>query len=56
MKSFLPLTLAMLIGFSLLHAETLDNESLLEDQQLFDGVLRRLPESLEEVYKRYGRW
>jgi RNA polymerase sigma-70 factor, ECF subfamily len=34
--------------------QTLDNESLLEDQQLFDGVLRRLPESLEEVYKRYG--
>jgi RNA polymerase sigma-70 factor (ECF subfamily) len=34
--------------------DTLDNESLLGDRQLINGVLRRLPESLEEVYKRYG--
>jgi hypothetical protein len=33
---------------------TLDNESLLGDRQLMNGVLRRLPESLEQVYKRYG--
>jgi RNA polymerase sigma-70 factor (ECF subfamily) len=32
----------------------LDNDSLLlEDQQLMNGVLRRLPEALEQLYKRY---
>ena len=33
--------------------DTLENESLLGDQQLMNGILRRLPESLEEVCKRY---
>ena len=33
---------------------TLDNEALLlEDQELMDGVLCRLPEALERLYKRY---
>ena len=32
----------------------LDNESLLGNQQLINGVLRRVPESLEKFYKRYG--
>src|SRR4029077_3201467 len=34
--------------------DTLENESLLGDQQLMNGVLCRLPESLEELYKHYG--
>jgi RNA polymerase sigma-70 factor (ECF subfamily) len=34
--------------------DTLDNESLFRDRQLMKDVLRRLPESLEQVYKRYG--
>ena len=34
--------------------DTLENASLLGDKQLMNGVLRRLPESLEEVCKRYG--
>jgi len=34
--------------------DTLDNESLLGDRHIMNGVLRRLPESLEQVYKRYG--
>lgn len=33
---------------------TLDEESLVGDRQLMNAVLRRLPGSLEEVYKRYG--
>jgi RNA polymerase sigma-70 factor, ECF subfamily len=32
---------------------TLENESVLEDQQLMNGVLRRLPDALERLYKRY---
>jgi RNA polymerase sigma-70 factor (ECF subfamily) len=32
---------------------TLESESVLEDQQLMNGVLRRLPEALEGLYKRY---
>ena len=33
---------------------TLDSEALLlEDQELMDGVLGRLPEALERLYKRY---
>jgi RNA polymerase sigma-70 factor (ECF subfamily) len=32
---------------------TLDNDSFVEDQQLIDGVLRRLPEALERLYRRY---
>jgi RNA polymerase sigma-70 factor, ECF subfamily len=32
---------------------TLENESLLEDQQLMNGVLRRLPDALERLHKRY---
>jgi hypothetical protein len=34
--------------------DTLENASLLGDKQLMNGVLRRLPASLEEVCKRYG--
>ena len=48
----MPWTIA---GRHLTHiVDTLDNECLLGDRQLMNGVLRRLPESLEEVYKRYG--
>jgi RNA polymerase sigma-70 factor, ECF subfamily len=32
---------------------TLDNEAWLEDQRLIDGVLRRLPDALERLHKRY---
>ncbi len=32
---------------------TLENDSILEDQQLMNGILRRLPEALERLYKRY---
>jgi RNA polymerase sigma-70 factor, ECF subfamily len=32
---------------------TLENESILEDQQLMNGVLRRLPDALERLHKRY---
>jgi RNA polymerase sigma-70 factor (ECF subfamily) len=32
---------------------TLENESLLEDQQLMNGVLCRLPDALERLHKRY---
>lgn len=32
---------------------TLDNETWLEDQRLMDGVLRRLPDALERLHKRY---
>jgi hypothetical protein len=32
---------------------TLENESVLEDQQLMNGVLRRLPDALDRLYKRY---
>ena len=32
---------------------TLKNDSILEDQQLMNGILRRLPEALERLYKRY---
>jgi len=34
--------------------DTLENASLLGDKQLMNGVLRRLPASLEGVCKRYG--
>jgi RNA polymerase sigma-70 factor, ECF subfamily len=32
---------------------TLENDSILEDQQLMNGILRRRPEALERLYKRY---
>ena len=32
---------------------TLDNDTWLEDQRLMDGVLRRLPDALERMHKRY---
>ena len=32
---------------------TLENDSILEDQQLMNAILRRLPEALERLYKRY---
>ena len=32
---------------------TLDNDTWLEDQRLMDGVLRRLPDALERLHKRY---
>jgi RNA polymerase sigma-70 factor, ECF subfamily len=32
---------------------TLENDSILEDQQLMNGILRRRPEFLERLYKRY---
>ena len=32
---------------------TLENDSVLEDQQLMNGILRRLPDALEKLYKRY---
>ena len=32
---------------------TLENDSIWEDQQLMNGILRRLPEALERLHKRY---
>jgi RNA polymerase sigma-70 factor (ECF subfamily) len=32
---------------------TLENESLLEDRHLMSGVLRRMPEALDRLHKRY---
>ena len=32
---------------------TLENDLIWEDQQLMNGILRRLPEALERLYKRY---
>ncbi|HEY5704416.1 MAG TPA: sigma-70 family RNA polymerase sigma factor [Terrimicrobiaceae bacterium] len=32
---------------------TLEHDSMLEDQQLMNGILRRLPEALGELHKRY---
>jgi RNA polymerase sigma-70 factor (ECF subfamily) len=32
---------------------TLENESVLEDQQLMKDILRRVPDALDRLHKRY---
>ncbi len=47
------LRLGLSRNLTLIMEMTLENDSILEDQQLMNGVLRRLPDALERLHKRY---